>query len=447
MEEKGPLNTMKLQYPRRTAILVAGLAAFAAILSSQNRAAGQITVDGRTMGPIRYHVTLSQYPSELDEAAVGDLVQGALDQVDALMSTYRDDSDVSRFNQSSSTDWVPVAAETAQVVARALEFSRLSGGAFDITVAPLVNLWNFGPNPGDRTRLPDPQAVADALSRIGYQKLDVRLDPPALKKDEPRLWIDLSAIAEGYAVDRVASALADAGVDAYLVEVGGEVRAAGKKSDGRDWHVGIIWPSAQEETYREIARLADRSLATSGDYRNFTEIDGIRYCHAIDPKTGFPVRNSMAGASVIAPDCMTADAMATTVMVLGADRGHALCSQLGLPLLTYEHDGAGFRNRTSGEFPLASPPSDESLGSGWIVFLSAAAIFGLALLAMAIGAIFGNRQIAGSCGGLANVRDEGGNIKCGLCTRPSEDCQDVKRWLAKEAGRPDPVSDEHQRDR
>lgn len=402
-----------------------GVVAYAAL--SALPAVAQVELTGQTMGSIRYSVKIESLPPGLTETEAHHVVDHELDLVNQLMSTYRADSDVSRFNAAATTDWFPVSPETCKVVSRALEISEISDGAFDVTVAPLVNLWNFGPNPGDRTRLPSLEQVAREKSRIGFHKLHVRMDPPALRKDDPQLWIDLSAIAEGYAADRVADALASRGVTAMLVDIGGELVARGTKRDGQEWRVGIIWPRDDEQTYRDACTLRDVGLATSGDYRNFTMIDGKRYSHTIDPSTGYPVDDRLASATVIASDSMTADAVATSVMVLGADKGHALCAKMRLPLLTYERDHDNFTMRKSDDFPWSDPAAQKPASANWLVFVAAPIIFGLVVAAMAIGVIFGNRRIAGSCGGIANLKDEHGNISCGLCSNPRENCRDPER--------------------
>jgi thiamine biosynthesis lipoprotein len=262
----------------------------------------------------------------------------------------------------------------------------------------------------------------------------VRLNPPAVKKDDPNIWLDLSAIAEGYAVDRVAKALAEAGVAAFMVELGGEIAVHGSKANGDPWRVGVVFPSDGLVTYREVAALTEQALATSGDYRNFNIIDGQRYSHAIDPTTGWPVDHGLASATVVAPDCITADAVATSVMVLGLEKGREMCARLNLPLLTYQRaaNGESLSMWRSPDFPLAAAVVPPKTDSGISVFIATALIFGLAIAAMAIGVIFGKRRIMGSCGGMANMRDAHGNIACSMCTRPQEECKDVKRWTEED---------------
>ncbi|MDR0611755.1 MAG: FAD:protein FMN transferase [Planctomycetaceae bacterium] len=222
------------------------------------------------------------------------LIQQRLDEIDRMMSTYRTESEVSRFNNSDSTDWFNVSKDTAEVVHIALEISQLTEGAFDITVAPLVELWGFGANRQHILTINNLEEKTNQIKpKIGYDKLEVRLHPPALKKSIPELRIDLSAIAKGYAVDCVAELLEENGFVNYMVEIGGEVRCRGNKGAAGDWMIGIEKPfivSTNEfHGLQRKLRIDDRALATSGDYQNYREIDGIRFSHVIDPRTGFPI--------------------------------------------------------------------------------------------------------------------------------------------------------------
>jgi thiamine biosynthesis lipoprotein len=230
------------------------------------------------------------------------LIQQRLDRIDRMMSTYRTDSEVSRFNNSDSTSWFNISKDVAEVVHRALEISQMTEGAFDITVAPLVELWGFGANQQhDLTINRLEEKTNQIKSKIGYDKLEVRLHPPALKKSIPELQIDLSAIAKGYAVDCVAELLEENGFVNYMVEIGGEVRCRGNKGTAGDWMIGIEKPfivSTNEfHGLQRKLRIGDRALATSGDYQNYREIDGVRFSHVIDPRTGFPTERLVTGES------------------------------------------------------------------------------------------------------------------------------------------------------
>lgn len=292
---------------------------------------------GETMGT-RYVVKLHAPPSTLPE----DWrlrVDRELREVNDQMSTYLKSSEISRFNSSTSTDWFEVSPETAMVVAKALEVHRQSEGALDVTVMPLVNAWSFGP--GKRTQAPpSEETLAEILRRVGAQHLSARQDPPAIRKAIPDLAIDLSAIAKGHGVDRVVELLQGFGAKDLFVEIGGEVRATGDKG-GEPWMVGLQQPDAKGDVVAKAIPLRDIAIATSGDYRNYFEYEGQRYSHTINPADGRPVRHAAASVSVLAGDCMTADAWATAINVLGPEEGARVARGVGLDvlLMTRRDDG------------------------------------------------------------------------------------------------------------
>ena len=291
-------------------------------------------------------------------------IQKELDAVDLAASTFKPESDISRFNVSQSTEWFPVSETTAQIVQIALDVAQKTGGAFDPTVAPLVDLYRFGPNKSPLVQFPTDEQIAKIRENVGYDKLEVRTSPePALRKSVPGLTLDLSGVAKGFAVDRVAQALDKVGLPDYLVEVGGETRCGGQKArfnfetnalDRTPWRVGIEAPEIARDARRYIPRLyrvlnfdsatrPNASLATSGDYRNYLQIGDLRFSHIIDPRTGKPTEivenaapasNERLGAvSVVAETCAEADAFATAFFVLGEKEGVALADNLGLSVL------------------------------------------------------------------------------------------------------------------
>lgn len=306
------------------------------------------TLAGETMGTT-YIIRLVEIPEGETGTKLKRAVDDALEGVNDQMSTYRPDSELSRFNASDSTDWFPVSTETATVVAEAQRVSHESNGAFDATVMPLVNLWSFGPE-GRSNAVPSDEELAERRSHVGYEKLEVRLDPPALRKTDPRMSVDLSAIAKGYGVDVVAELLDKRGVSAYMVEIGGEVRTKGPKPDGDLWHIGIERPVANQRSVETIVDLEDDAMATSGDYRNYFEAGGKRYSHTIDPRTGRPIEHTLVSASVFAPTCMTADAYATTVMVLGPGEGYDWLVEREVPALLIVKVGDRFVEKPTPAF-------------------------------------------------------------------------------------------------
>jgi len=280
----------------------------------------------------QYTVRVSKPAGELDLAALKQQIDARLAAINRQMSTYLPDSEISRFNRYAGQDWFAVSAEVVRVVDAALDVSRSTDGAFDVTVGPLVNLWGFGPagRPGE---VPTEEVVAECRRRVGYGLLAVRDEPPALRKHRADVYVDLSAIAKGFAVDEIARILEQHGVGGYMAEIGGEVRTAGRKPDGSSWRIGIERPVAGERAIACVVELGGRSLATSGDYRNFFQQQGRRYSHAIDPRTGRPVEHGLVSVSVLADDCMTADAWATALMVLGPESALAMARQHGLDVL------------------------------------------------------------------------------------------------------------------
>ena len=295
---------------------------------------------GSTMGTV-YNVRVAAPPTELDVANLQRQVDLRLAAINQEMSTYLPDSEISRFNRHAADDWVSVSAETARVVAAGQQVARETQGAFDVTVGPLVNLWGFGPE-GRASEPPTDEAIAACRPRVGHGLLDVRLDPPALRKRRPDVYVDLSAIAKGFAVDEVAKVLEGRSVRDYLVEIGGEVRTRGRKPDGSGWRIGIERPVAGVRQLDCVVELHDRALATSGDYRNFIERQGRRYSHEIDPRTGRPIEHALISVSVLADDCLTADAWATACMVLGPEVALSAARQRGLEILCMIRSGDGW---------------------------------------------------------------------------------------------------------
>lgn len=400
-------------------------------------AAEMLEARGQTMGTT-YSIKVFNPPADFPQDWQL-RIDGELRRVNDQMSTYLDSSEISRFNSSNSTDWFEVSRETALVVTKALEVHRLSEGAFDITVAPLVNAWSFGP--GKRTAQPPTNEVIEQLlAQIGSDKLSVRLDPPALRKSDPLLSVDLSAIAKGHGVDRMIDLLASIGANNVFVEIGGEVRTAGDKA-GQPWTVGLQQPDATSKLVAVAHPLRDESVATSGDYYNFFEFEGRRYSHTIDPRTGRPIEHALASVSVITSDCMTADAWATALEVLGPEAGLQVARQQQLDALFMirGEDGA-ISSVGIGQFAAANTETSSQLapttGSGratmqnWLtIAVIGAVVMGIVISGMAVGVMFGRRAISGSCGGLANQQGADGESKCALCSNPSEACRELKQKM------------------
>ena len=400
--------------------------------------------EGATMGTT-YHVSVvftEQLEAERQTARLSVLqaeIDAALRQVNAQMSTYDPNSELSRFNASRGIEPFPVSAATARVVAKALELSELSDGAFDPTVAPLVELWNFG-NGRQTPRIPEDAEIDAARARVGYQHLKVQHDPPALQKDLPELAVDLSAIAKGYGVDVVSELLAEqSNLSAFMVEIGGEVRTQGLKPDGTPWRISILKPvEGSFENYRVVG-LSSESLATSGNYRNYFDVDGVRYSHTIDPSTGRPVTHDLASVSVLANDCMTADGVATLITVLGPEQGLRFAEEHGYAALLIRRTEIGLEDMATslavGRFqplgPASAAPAEQQAASPWSTLLMTVVVFALALCGLAIGVLVSNRQLRGTCGGLQSLKDGKGTSMCEMCATPKEQCEEFRNQIAK----------------
>ena len=304
----------------------------------QQHKVATIKLSGATMGTT-WSVSLLPAPDDTDPAALKALLQERLDKINSLMSTYDPDSEISRFNRQTSSDWVPISAETAQVIDLSLQISQLTAGAFDISVGPLVELWGFGAAKRS-DQLPSEEQISEKLAQVGYKNLQLRLEPAAIKKQLPQLKIDLSAIAKGYAVDALKEILMQQGIGNFLLEIGGEMQLAGERSDGTPWRIAIEKPLEGSREIEMVVPLTGTAVATSGNYRNFYLENGQRYAHTIDPLSGRPVRHKLASVTVLDPNCARADALATALMVMGEEQARMFCekNRLAAYLLIHEKE-------------------------------------------------------------------------------------------------------------
>ena len=317
------------------------LAALASLLACQQPAQEPRlhTLSGPTMGT---SYTVKVVARDLDDerqAVLQELIQSRLDEVNSKMSHYLDDSELTQFNRWQSVEPFKVSPATFEVLNQALRVSQLSGGAFDVTIGPLVDAWGFGP-PGRPTDPPDQKVIDQLLVMTGWEFLELLPNGPAVRKLVPQLTLDLSAIAKGFGVDQVAEALEAEGIERYMVEVGGEVRTRGSNPNGDAWRIAIEKPDPSQREMQVILSLSDLSMATSGDYRNYYEQAGQRISHMIDPRTGWPITHSVASVSVIHEECVQADAFATALLVLGPE-GFELAQELDLAAYFLERSPEG----------------------------------------------------------------------------------------------------------
>jgi thiamine biosynthesis lipoprotein len=302
-----------------------------------------------------WHVTYVDSGHLVREGEILAGIEARLEEVNASMSTYREDSEISRLNTAPLDTWVDVSLPFYTVLSTALEVGRSSGGAYDVTVGPLVNLWGFGPQSGP-DKVPDPALIATLLQQVGQEKL--RLDREGLRvKKLADLSLDFSSLAKGYAVDQVALWLEEQGITRYLVEVGGEMRAAGLSGRGDPWRIAIEQPEIDAHGVAAALELSDMAIATSGDYRNYFELAGQRYSHSIDPRTGFPVAHELVSVTVVHASAMVADAWATALIVLGPQRADEVAELHGLAVYFIQRDAGGYVHSQTAGFDQYLPTS------------------------------------------------------------------------------------------
>jgi thiamine biosynthesis lipoprotein len=309
---------------------------------------GQVEIAGNAMGT-QYSVKLPRLQDGHDVAELKKSIDAVLDVDNAQMSTYLDDSEISVFNASQSLEWQPVSSELCERVEASQAISELTGGAFDVTVGPLVNLWGFGP--GEMIdEPPSEDAIAALLEVTGFENLHTDCAQHSLKKDVVGLMVDLSAIGKGFAADRVGLLLGSVGYENFLVEVGGELSIRGMNAKGEPWAIGIEAPLANQRRPHTVVHLTNTGMATSGDYRNFFEANGKIYSHTIDTRTGRPVTHTLASVTVVDELASRADALATALLVMGPEEGMAFADREDLAVLMLIRTNGGIEERQTAAF-------------------------------------------------------------------------------------------------
>ncbi|WP_404830043.1 FAD:protein FMN transferase [Shewanella glacialimarina] len=298
-----------------------------------------IKLEGRTMGTT-YHITLVTNEHLPQAQLLQTEIDMALETVNNQMSTYRPNSELSRFNQLQIRQGVDVSPDTLLVVKEGIRLNEITDGALDITLGPLVNLWGFGPDKRP-TSIPTAQAISDAKAKTGINELTI--EGTKLVKHNADLYVDLSSIAKGFGVDKVASLLDKYQIEGYLVEIGGEISTKGTKYDGTPWRVAIEKPAEDGQEVQQVIELDTIALATSGDYRIYYEENGERFTHLIDPRTGYPIKHKLASATVLHKSSMTADGYATAMMVLGTEASLALAKEQNLAIMLIEKQEQGYQ--------------------------------------------------------------------------------------------------------
>lgn len=273
-----------------------------------------------------FSVKASQLPEGVKTYRLETLIKNRLDEINQRMSTYISDSEVALINSSTNPGATFISLELEKIILQAREISELSDGAFDITVAPLVNLWGFGPDKMEN-KAPKAEEIQQVLEVVGFKNLVINKRVVTLAKTLPGVAMDLSSLAKGYAVDEVAKVLDKQGVTDYMVEIGGELHIKGKNLEGNNWRIAIEKPDAATLEFQRVLSITDIALATSGDYHNYFEQDGKRFSHTIDPRTGYPITHKLASVTVLSDTTMKADAWATALMVLGEKEGYKIAEQ------------------------------------------------------------------------------------------------------------------------
>lgn len=300
-------------------------------------------LQGKTMGT--YYTIKFYAASETDDKRLQQDIDTELELVNDLMSTYREHSELMRFNRQQTTEVVAISDALRKVVAEALRIGQQSD-VIDITVGPLVNLWGFGPT-GRITHAPEPQQIDEIRSHVGLSKL--QLNDDGLAKLDPRVEIDLSTIAKGYGVDQVANLLESHNIVNYIVDIGGEMRVKGKKPEA-PWRIAVEKPVTDGRAVQRIIVPGDMAIATSGDYRNYFEEGGIRYSHLIDPRTGKPIQHRTVSVTVLHPQSMTADGYATVLIVLNDKEALEFANKHQLAALLVVKTADGFEEIASDAF-------------------------------------------------------------------------------------------------
>lgn len=338
---------------KRNWLYCTGMAAFMLLSGcddhNQSRGNSAMILEGRTMGTF-WRISLAGVASERKES-LQKAAQQQLDEDDRELSTWKKDSVLSRFNAYRGADPQPVSDNMADIVSWSLRIGKATGGAMDITVGPLVNLWGFGPDK-QPVKIPDQAQIdaARALTGLAHLRVIQRAEGAYLQKDLPGLYVDLSTVGEGFATDHLARLMEKEGINSYLVSVGGAVLTRGKNAQGEPWKVAIQKPTDRENAVQAVVDLQGHGISTSGSYRNYYELDGQRLSHVIDPTTGRPIQHKLVSATVIATTALEADGWDTGLMVLGAEKAKALALRENLAVYLIEKQGDGFSSWMSPQF-------------------------------------------------------------------------------------------------
>ncbi|MFZ7277814.1 FAD:protein FMN transferase [Avibacterium endocarditidis] len=311
-----------------------------------------VTLSGKTMGTT-YHIKYITAEATQSAADTHEGVEKILKDVNEKMSTYIPTSELSRFNQNRAVNTpIEISADLAKVIGEAIRLNKVTQGALDVTVGPLVNLWGFGPEKRVE-KAPTQQQLDERRAWVGIEKLALSESAGKfyLEKAVPELYVDLSSIAKGFGVDQVADYLESLHIGNYMVEIGGEIRAKGNNSENKPWQIAIEKPTTDgSRSVEQVVGLHNLAMATSGDYRIYFEENGVRYSHEINPQTGRPIQHHLASITVLDPSSMTADGLSTGLFVLGEDEALKVAEQQQLAVYLIIKTESGFEVKMSSAF-------------------------------------------------------------------------------------------------
>jgi FAD:protein FMN transferase len=301
-----------------------------------------VDINGKTMGTT-YQLKFGKVHQDVNQLQLENEIEHQLTEITRQMSTWEVDSEISQFNRSFSTDWFTVSPEFAYVVSKSLEYHHKTAGKFDITVKPLIDIWKVGNNHPLKATSPTDQQIQNASQYVGSQYLEVRINPPALRKQFPQVQIEVSAIAQGYGIDQLCNILQSHKIQNYLVEIGGEIQVSGSKVDGQPWHVAIERPYADKLEIESILVLNHGAVATSGTYlQRRVDQSGKTFSHILNPLTGKPVTHSTVSVSVyVDTTSLDADAISTALMVMGKESGLAWAEEQGIAAIFFHFNATG----------------------------------------------------------------------------------------------------------
>lgn len=308
-----------------------------------------VTLRGSTMGTT-YQVKIIDLKKDITPEQLHNHIKATLEEVNNNLSNWQKSSEISKFNRSEETSPQTISDDFAAVMAESYRIHQLTNGRFDVTLAPLIKLWGFG-SKNQEGKIPPDAAINEALTKVGMTKLlKFEENASTLRKLEPKVTINLSAIAKGYGVDRVARTIEKHGARNYLVEIGGDLYGKGLNAKGKPWVIGIEKPDIKGRTVQAIVKVSNKGTATSGDYRNYIEKDGKRYSHIIDPVTGRPITHNLASVTVLSDNGMRADGLATALFVLGDEEGLKLAEEHKIAAFFIIREGGKFIEKSSSAY-------------------------------------------------------------------------------------------------